>query len=260
MVKTLKSARQMHLYFTEIPQIQGDFPWPPGIVANDSEVVTRLLVTACWKDKPSLKKSMSGNLPSGTSAGKRLEWNRTEFEITWGHGFIFIGLYCMRWCPIRSCAVPQSSSGKAEVSLPRLSRFVWLRIPDRLHLLQSSRLSKRCGTLSLELNVIGSEFVSWRVISAAGEIFRILDDKIICRWVFCALNVLRLHFRTQKTSPNLTILKNIVLYKVICIKFLYKVEPKSFHPMREGTQNTKLYTSLSDLKSTGISRKTLKFC
>ena len=127
MVKTLKSARQMHLYFTEIPQIQGDFPWPPGIVANDSEVVTRLLVTACWKDKPSLKKSMSGNLPSGTSAGKRLEWNRTEFEITWGHGFIFVGLYCMRWCPIRSCAVPQSSSGKAEVSLPRLSRFVWLR-------------------------------------------------------------------------------------------------------------------------------------
>ena len=206
-VKTLKSARQMHLYFTEIPQIQGDFPWPPGIVANDSEVVTRLLVTACWKDKPSLKKSMSGNLPSGTSAGKRLEWNRTEFEITWGHGFIFIGLYCMRWCPIRSCAVPQSSSGKAEVSLPRLSRFVWLRIPDRLHLLQSSRLSKRCGTLSLELNVIGSEFVSWRVISAAGENFRILDDKIICRWVFCALNVLRLHFRTQKPSPNLTIFK-----------------------------------------------------
>jgi hypothetical protein len=83
-----------------------------------------------------------------------------------------------------------------------------LRIPDRLHLLQSSRLSKRCGTLSLELNVIGSEFVSWRVlIGAAGENFRILDDKTICRWVFCALSVLRLHIRTQKSSPNLTMLK-----------------------------------------------------
>ena len=102
---------------------------------------------------------------------------------------------------------PPKLVGKAEVSLPRFSRFVWLRIPDRLHLLQSSRLSKRCGTLSLELNVIGSEFASWRVISAAGEKFRILDDKIICRWVFCALNVLRLHFRTQKPSPNLTIFK-----------------------------------------------------
>ena len=79
-----------------------------------------------------------------------------------------------------------------------LTDCICYRVPDS---------PKRCGTLGLELNVIGSEFVSWRVISAAGENFRILDDKIICRWVFCALNVLRLHFRTQKPSPNLTIFK-----------------------------------------------------